>query len=283
MYLCNTWCKTLANMSSHYTQSPWKSTHFYHLIPVQEERALVCRIHQELNCSLTPKYTENTVRVQCKIKHCAISKTRHIKPQECHLGQFCWGRDPAQGWSEPGDQRGLDCWHFDCTRNLRLHQNSLSFLLNYFVVKTSCSPPASAVPGVEGQKFGVHQYESVQNLLACSVHVAVDLLHQPTLQKLDALLTKGRVDQPFHSLNTQRTRHVWTKAKPSIQLIKTALPHTPPLKSFGRALVSGCTFPGGFVASSITGSFAQSLEGAIWQINLNIRKSPLKMLSSVRV
>lgn len=37
---------------------------FNHLFPVQEERALVCRIHQELNCSLTPKYAENTVRAQ---------------------------------------------------------------------------------------------------------------------------------------------------------------------------------------------------------------------------
>lgn len=80
----------------------------------------------------------------------------------------------------------------------------LSLPSDLFVVKTSCSPSVFAVPGVEGQQFGVHQYESVLHLLACSVHVAVDLLHQPTLQKLDALLTKGRVDQPFHRLNRDR-------------------------------------------------------------------------------
>ncbi len=69
----------------------------------------------------------------------------------------------------------------------------------------------------------------------------------------------------------QRTYRTWSKTKTSRQLIKKQHLHTPPLKSFGRSLVSGCMFPRGFVASSTTGSFALYLEGAIWQNKKSIK------------
>lgn len=76
-----------------------------------------------------------------------------------------------------------------------------------------------AVPGIESQKFGVHQYESVQNFFSSSLHTVVDLLHHTTFQKLNTLFAKGRVDQPLHSLNRSRKLFIYVlKTKTCTQL-----------------------------------------------------------------